>query len=252
MDRTTWDHWKGMLSCESGLRSVLFIQNKDEIFIPECCSYSFFFASYISCTQILITNQMDSGCKLFPTTWERKNNANGWKEFSLGAGRLCSCSMQMHWAWSRPKPTSTQYRKAHALCIVQHAAQCRGLIFVVETNRGAWQKPLKAHMHAHFVEETYAVHALKVDQQFILTGTHSEAAPHTKRNSMMQNGLASWSEWTATAWGRKNDRKESLPFIWERRSHFFCGAAGTCQGQSPHVSVSNWSASLCPVPITLW
>lgn len=63
--------------------------------------------SYLSCTQILVTNQTDYSSKLpplpLPSKWERekkekRNNTNGWREFSLGARRLCSCGMQMHQA----------------------------------------------------------------------------------------------------------------------------------------------------------
>lgn len=50
----------------------------------------------------------------------------------------------------------------------------------------------------------------------------------------MQNGLASWGEWTATARGKKNDSKENLPFIWERCARTsFVEQQGHVRGKVP-------------------
>lgn len=74
MDRSIRDHGEKKGIChpvvESGPRCVLFIQKKDEKFIPECCRNALLCVSYLTQAQILITNQMDYGYKLFPSTWE--------------------------------------------------------------------------------------------------------------------------------------------------------------------------------------
>lgn len=45
-----------------------------------------------------IRRTMATNC--FPPHGSVKNNANGWKDLSLGSTRLCSCGMQMGEAWS--------------------------------------------------------------------------------------------------------------------------------------------------------
>lgn len=138
------------------------------------------------------------------------------------------------WSMNLVQLISAQYMQAG------HAALYRRMVFCwwKPKTRGTWQRTPGAQ------DKT---------QQFILTFRHTKAASHMKRNSMMQNALASWGDWTSTARGGWSDRKKK-PSLCMRKvcSRFFCGAAGTCQGQSLHVSISNWSISLCPVPITLW
>lgn len=80
IDRSIWDHWGKKGICHPVVESEpccgLFIQKKDEIFIPECCRNALFCVSYLTQAQILVTNQMDYGYKLFPSTGSLKNNAN--------------------------------------------------------------------------------------------------------------------------------------------------------------------------------
>lgn len=140
----------------------------------------------------------------------------------------------MHEAWSGFN-LSTQHRHA------EHAALYRGMDFCwwKPQTRDACQSPPQAHIHE--IPHTFSsaeihthTHTHRLDQQFILTGLHSQAAPHTVRSSMMRNGLASWGEWTATAWGRRNDWKERLPFIWERCAHTsFLEQQGHVRGKVP-------------------
>lgn len=45
--------------------------------MPQGCCYARLYVLYLSCTQILITNQTDYGHKLFPSRRRSRNNANG-------------------------------------------------------------------------------------------------------------------------------------------------------------------------------
>ena len=134
------------------------------------------------------------------------------------------------WSMKLVQPISTQCRQT------EHAALYSGVDFLLV---GASDKRCmpKAAPNTNFPSRgihTVHTHTHKLDLQFILSGAHTQASPHTQRNSMKRNGLASWGEWTATARGRRNDRKESLSFIWERCAHTsFVEQRGRVRGKVP-------------------
>lgn len=183
--------------------------------------------SHVHKSSLQIRSPMVANC--FPSHRSVKNNANGWKAFSLGVSRLCSCSMQMDeaWSWSNlSQPSTGKLNMLHY--IGGWISRWWG-----PRTRDACQRLPRTHI---FLPEIsiQCTHTHKLDLQFILWGAHTQAAPHKQRNSMKRNGLASWGEWTATARGRRNDRKESLSFIWERCAHTsFVEQQGRVRGKVP-------------------
>lgn len=93
-------------------------------------------------------------------------------------GRQQIVFMQHANAWSMKlvQPISTQYRQA------EHAALYRGMDFCwwKPRTRVACQKPPQAHIHK--ITHRH-IHTQKLDQPFILTGTHTQAAPHTRKET---------------------------------------------------------------------
>lgn len=193
----------------------------------QCCCPGFCCVSYISCT--LTENQIDYWHTMVSLMLRCKNNANALKESPRDNSKSCSCGMQKH----EDDPAYLNQVKG-SLRQEMHAKYLT--VFSLKCQRACTQHYIHAHTH------------ISLTGHSCCRLTHTGCTKHGTKQT-------AWYEmvWPPEAHKQQQPRARKMT----GRSAFLLyeeAAAGTCQGQSPRVSISKWSTSLCclPVPITLW